>query len=112
MSIITCSNTLSCHISKTPSGSNENCSSLLSPELTELIGSYKTVANEIYQFIVNGELKGEAFRELENLVDLYPTRPSGSKGLENSIDYMISRMKDLGLENVRGEQVPVPHWVR
>jgi carboxypeptidase Q len=32
--------------------------------------------------------------------------------LENAIDYMLEKMEKMGLEDVHGEPVVVPHWVR
>lgn len=37
---------------------------------------------------------------------------SGSKNLEDSIDYMVDLMKSIGLENVHTENASVPHWER
>jgi carboxypeptidase Q len=37
---------------------------------------------------------------------------SGSAALERAIDWTLARMRGDGLENVRGEPVTVPHWVR
>ncbi len=90
----------------------ENCEDLLDPELVDKIASYQETADKIIDFIVNGDFKGKSYNELVEFVDRYPTRLSGEKTLEDSIDYMMGRMKDLGLHNVRGEQVLVPHWVR
>ena len=39
-------------------------------------------------------------------------RFSGSANLEQAIDWVIERMKADGLDNVRGEPVMVPRWVR
>ncbi|HEY0303397.1 MAG TPA: M28 family metallopeptidase [Longimicrobiales bacterium] len=37
---------------------------------------------------------------------------SGSENLERAIDWILARMKEDGLDNVRGEPVMVPRWVR
>ena len=37
---------------------------------------------------------------------------TGSKSLEDSIDSLVAMMKDVGLENVRTEDVTVPDWER
>lgn len=39
-------------------------------------------------------------------------RLTGSENLEKSIDYMLKVLAEDGLENVHGENVTVPHWVR
>jgi carboxypeptidase Q len=49
---------------------------------------------------------------LGNLVDGFGHRLSGSASLEAAIDWVLAQMKNDGLENVRGERVMVPHWVR
>ncbi len=49
---------------------------------------------------------------LTYLVDRFGHRFSGSESLEQAIDWILAEMEDDGLENVRGEPVMVPHWVR
>lgn len=53
-----------------------------------------------------------AFERLALLCDKFGPRFSGSTNLEMSIDWILAEMKKDGLENVRGEDVMVPHWVR
>ena len=53
-----------------------------------------------------------AWSKLSELTDRFGHRLSGSATLELAIDWIIDRMKAEGLENVRGEPVMVPHWVR
>lgn len=53
-----------------------------------------------------------AYRRLGRLVDTFGPRLSGSASLEAAIDWILDGMKADGLENVRGEPVMVPHWVR
>lgn len=52
------------------------------------------------------------YARLGALVDTFGNRLSGSESLERAIDWILSEMKRDGLENVRGEPVMVPHWVR
>lgn len=49
---------------------------------------------------------------LGRLVDTFGHRLSGSASLEAAIDWILREMKADGLQNVRGERVMVPHWVR
>jgi carboxypeptidase Q len=49
---------------------------------------------------------------LGQLVDGFGHRLSGSASLEAAIDWILVEMKRDGLENVRGERVLVPRWVR
>src|SRR6266540_1236522 len=53
-----------------------------------------------------------AYQRLGKLVDTFGHRFSGSASLEAAIDWVLGEMKADGLENVRGEPVMVPHWVR
>ena len=53
-----------------------------------------------------------AWTRLAELTDTFGHRLAGSKGLEDAIAWAIAGMKRDGLENVRGERVMVPHWVR
>jgi len=53
-----------------------------------------------------------AYRRLGRLVDTFGSRLSGTASLEAAIDWVLDLMKADGLENVRGEPVMVPRWVR
>lgn len=53
-----------------------------------------------------------AWERLTWLVDRFGNRFSGSAALEQAHDWMLAEMERDGLENVRGERVMVPHWVR
>ena len=53
-----------------------------------------------------------AWNRLAQLTDKFGPRLSGSQSLERAIDWIIGEMKRDGLQNVRGEPVMVPHWVR
>ncbi|CAG7719432.1 unnamed protein product [Allacma fusca] len=88
----------------------ENCN--LSPILKAEIVSYRPAVETIVREVLDGESKGRAYKELGKFVDLFGARVSGSKALEDSIDYMLDQMKQNGLQNVHGEEVVVPHYVR
>jgi len=53
-----------------------------------------------------------AYRRLAELTDRFGPRLSGSESLERAIDWIIEQMQQDSLEQVRGEPVMVPHWVR
>jgi carboxypeptidase Q len=53
-----------------------------------------------------------AYTRLGQLVDGFGHRLSGSASLEAAIDWILAQMKKDGLENVHGEPVMVPHWIR
>jgi carboxypeptidase Q len=53
-----------------------------------------------------------AWARLAELTDTFGHRLAGSKGLADAITWALAAMTRDGLENVRGERVMVPHWVR
>ena len=53
-----------------------------------------------------------AWAKLARLSDTFGPRFSGTENLERAIDWVLAEMKRDGLENVRGEPVMVPRWVR
>lgn len=53
-----------------------------------------------------------AWQRLTYFVDRFGSRFSGSASLEAAHDWILSEAARDGLENVRGEPVMVPHWVR
>ena len=53
-----------------------------------------------------------AYRRLAELCDTFGPRFSGTTNLEAAINWALATMKADGLENVHGEDVMVPHWVR
>ncbi len=53
-----------------------------------------------------------AWNRIAELTERFGPRFSGTPALEQAIDWIIERMKADGLDNVRGEPVMVPRWVR
>ena len=53
-----------------------------------------------------------AYNRLGYMCDTFGPRLSGSKNLENAINWILKEMNNDGLENVRGEKVAVPTWIR
>ena len=53
-----------------------------------------------------------AWNTLARFTDYSGNRLSGSASLERGIDWLLGEMQKQGLDNVRGEPVMVPHWVR
>src|SRR5580765_4875841 len=53
-----------------------------------------------------------AWERLALLGDTFGHRLSGSRSLEDAIQWVAAEMKKDGLENVHTEPVKVPHWVR
>jgi carboxypeptidase Q len=70
---------------------------------------YRSDANRI----IDAALKDStAWNRLAEMTENFGNRLSGTPALERTIDWVIAKMKEDGLENVRGERVMVPHWVR
>jgi carboxypeptidase Q len=53
-----------------------------------------------------------AWTRLAEMTEKFGNRLSGTPALEQTIDWVIAKMKEDGLQNVRGEPVMVPVWVR
>jgi carboxypeptidase Q len=53
-----------------------------------------------------------AWQRLARLCDTFGPRFSGTTNLEAAIDWILDEMRRDGLDNVHGEEVSVPHWVR
>ena len=63
--------------------------------------------------IIDAALKDStAWNRLAEMTERFGNRLSGTPALEQTIDWVIARMKEDGLQNVRGEPVMVPVWVR
>ena len=79
------------------------------PPPTVRIEDYRRVAGRIIGAALTNE---KAYERLAYLTDQIGHRLSGSKSLERAIAWALVEMKKDGLDNVRGEKVMVPHWVR
>ena len=63
--------------------------------------------------IIDAALKDStAWNRLAEMTERFGNRLSGTAALEQTIDWVIARMKEDGLQNVRGEPAMVPVWVR
>ena len=81
----------------------------LAAQSSSIATTYRAPADSL----INAALKDSAaWNRLAKLTDTFGNRLSGSQSLERAIDWIIAEMKRDGLENVRGEPVMVPHWVR
>ena len=76
---------------------------------TPIADAYRAPADKII-----GAAFGDsaAWSRLATLSDKFGHRLSGSPALERAIDWILVEMRKDGLENVRGEPVMVPKWVR
>lgn len=73
------------------------------------VAGYADAANRIMAAALKDSA---AYERLSQLTDRFGNRLSGSQSLERAIDWIIGEMKKDGLQNLRGEPVMVPHWVR
>ena len=76
---------------------------------TPIADQYRETANRIIAAALSDS---SAWNRLAELTDRFGHRLSGSASLERSIDWIIAEMKKDQLQNVRGEPVMVPRWVR
>jgi carboxypeptidase Q len=79
------------------------------PPPTVSIDNYRATAGRI---IGAALVSDHAYTRLSHLTDHIGHRLSGSTALERAIEWALAEMKRDGLDNVRGEKVMVPHWVR
>lgn len=103
---------LSSDISTTDQATAKDGCDLLPDEIKKEIKSYQDTANKIMETLLSGSFKGRTYNELGYFVDKFGSRLAGTENLENAIDYMLDKMKQDGLDNVHGEEVTIPHWVR
>ena len=72
----------------------------------------ETYRNDADQLIDTALSDSTGFDRLAYMCDTFGHRFSGSESLEQAIDWILETMTADGLDNVRGEPVKVPHWVR
>ncbi|CAH1396026.1 unnamed protein product [Nezara viridula] len=89
---------------------DESCG--LPNDLKAEIQSYQPIVNKIIKSAVSGPHKSKTYKELADFVDKFGYRISGSENLEHAIDYMLNKSISYKLDNVHGEPVMIPHWVR
>jgi carboxypeptidase Q len=74
-----------------------------------IVDQYGSTADRIIEAAL---ADSTAYARLAELTDRFGHRLSGSESLERAIDWILEQMTRDGLENVHGEPVMVPHWVR
>lgn len=90
----------------------DTCTSIIGNNITETIASYQTVVNKIVDAALNGDFNNVTWNQLSIFIDTFGNRISGSARLERAIDYMLNLSDAFDLENVHGENVSVPNWIR
>lgn len=84
----------------------------LDNNLIKEIDSYAPIVKRIINETMQGSFKGNTWQDLAIFVDKFGPRFTGTQVLEDAIDYVLNESISYGLENVHGEPVTVPHWVR
>ncbi len=79
------------------------------PSLTPLQRQYQVVADRLIDRALSDSA---AWERIAELTDRFGPRFSGTEALERAIDWVMEEMRADGLENIRGEPVMVPRWVR
>lgn len=79
------------------------------PAPTPLQRQYQAVADRL---IDRALADSAAWDRIAELTDRFGPRFSGTPALERAIDWIMEEMRADGLENIRGEPVMVPRWVR
>jgi carboxypeptidase Q len=74
-----------------------------------LVDRYRPAADRIIDAAL---ADSAAWLRIAELTERFGHRLSGSRSLERAIDWIMAEMKRDGLDQVRGEPVMVPHWVR
>lgn len=87
-------------------------SGMLLPILFALQGITTQYSETADRLIHAATADSVAYHRIAELGDRFGPRLSGSDNLEHAIDWILARMKEDGLENVHGEPVMVPKWVR
>src|SRR4051812_19353861 len=73
------------------------------------LDAYREPAAKLIAEATSGKF---AWERLAYISDTFGNRLSGSRPLEETIQWAVEEMKKDGLENVHTEPVKVPHWVR
>jgi len=81
----------------------------VSAQRTDLVRDYRAAADRLIDAAL---ADSSGFGRLTVMTDRFGHRLSGSEGLERSLDWILEEMRRDGLDNVRGEPVMVPRWVR
>lgn len=74
-----------------------------------IMSKYRETANRLITTALSDSF---AYDRLAELTDTFGPRFSGTQNLEDAIDWILAKMNQDGFENVHGEEVMVPKWVR
>lgn len=74
-----------------------------------IVNHYSEIADKIINYI---NKDSTAWQKLAYFCDMFGSRLSGSPNLNKAIDWMYGEFQKEGFQNVRKEEVMVPHWVQ
>ncbi len=92
-----------------PALSQDSDAAAVDPEIAAQIAAYQDVAAQLIDAALADSV---AYERLAYMADTFGPRFSGTQELEDAIDWILEMMEADGLDNVRGEPVMVPRWVR
>lgn len=75
----------------------------------ETVSGYQATADAL---VTEAKEAAIGWERLATLCTLFPHRLSGTRGLEESIDWVVREMAKDGFDRVTTEDVMVPHWER
>tara|TARA_Y100000994_G_scaffold215741_1_gene192218 strand:- start:316 stop:1782 length:1467 start_codon:yes stop_codon:yes gene_type:complete len=78
-------------------------------QLGEIAKKFEKNSNLIIEKAMNDS---RGYDRLGEMLDTFGPRLSGSTNLEKTLEWILDEMKKDGLDNVHGEEVMVPKWVR
>jgi carboxypeptidase Q len=99
-------------MTSSPSGPFRRARSVFLVLAALLAGGRAGAANVPEQLMDAATKTDFAYQRLAQLCDTFGPRFSGTTNLEKAIDWILAQMSRDGLDNVHGEEVMVPHWVR
>ncbi|MGH7701650.1 MAG: peptidase M28 family protein, partial [Gemmatimonadales bacterium] len=79
------------------------------PPAASITQRYRATADQLIAAAIKDST---AYARLGELVDRFGARFSGTPNLERALNWILEQMRRDGLENVRGEPVMIPRWVR
>lgn len=85
---------------------------LLAPGLTLAANIPASIRDDAQQLRQSALAESDAYAIVESLVLEAGPRLAGSKGDEAAVAWALLKLEELGFENVRAEDVEVPHWER
>ena len=80
-------------------------------QIRDQIRNTRSDVQKIIDFVLKGPDRGVTYNELAKFVDVFGPRMSGSKALEDAIDYMVKKLNNEGHDNVHTEEAQIPIWV-